>query len=511
MADTVTDNRNLTQPEVGADDGTWGGILNTAMIGYLDNILGATQALSVTSADVNVTIAQWNNAAIKLTGTLTGNRNIVLPLNANSGTVAVGGLFVVDNQTDGAFNVTVKTAATGSTGVIARQGVKTYLYSDTQNVWYADDASLHLIPYSGNPNGFVAGTAASVNAPPSVVWDYTNAILYFCTTTGDSASAVWSQQNASVTRGFDTAVGLQLSVTHTGGNLLNVAVKNSAGVDPTIANPVLCEFQAVSAGKTTGSVVQRTISSALSLDTNALGASLGTATNRPFRIWIALFDNAGTPVLALRNCSTPTAIYPLAEYGVSSTVSIGAGATSAGVWYTPSGVTLSNSAFRLIGYCEYTAGLVTPGTYVTDPTNVVIFGPGIKKPGDVIQTQYVASTTAASTTSASFAQLTSSPAITLNMTSLINLVDVAFAGDTRATSTSSNFLLQLARNSVQIGNLSSNTNGTTGLIMMSCMAFDFPQTAAPVYSLYGSISSGGTGIVGGPSNQIVLKASEIMG
>ena len=53
--------------------------------------------------------------------------------------------------------------------------------------------------YSGNPNGNVAGTAGSSGVMPSVVWDYTNAILYVCTTTGVAAAAVWTAVNAEET------------------------------------------------------------------------------------------------------------------------------------------------------------------------------------------------------------------------------------------------------------------------------------------------------------------------
>lgn len=195
MADPVTDNRNLTLPTVGGDAGTWGGILNSGVMAQLDLILGMTQPISISSADVTLSIPQWNNLAIVLSGTLTADRNLILPFNANSSTVAVGGLFVVDNRTAGAFNVSVKTQAAGSTGVQVPQGVRTLLYSDTVNVWYADDSRLKFIENNGNPNGVVSGVAGSVNNPPSVVWDYTNAILYFCTTTGTTSTAVWTAIN----------------------------------------------------------------------------------------------------------------------------------------------------------------------------------------------------------------------------------------------------------------------------------------------------------------------------
>lgn len=197
MPDAFTSNRNLIQPEVGGDDGTWGTLLNSGVMAALDLILGATEAVTITSANVDLTTNQWNNCAVKLTGTLTGNRNLSLPFIAGSTTVAVGGLFVVDNQTSGAFNVTVKTVVSGSIGVTVPQGLRTWLYSDGTNVYYADDSKAAILVYAGNPNGNVAGTAAAVNTPPSICWDYTNLALYVCTTSGNAASAVWTNSAAT--------------------------------------------------------------------------------------------------------------------------------------------------------------------------------------------------------------------------------------------------------------------------------------------------------------------------
>lgn len=51
--------------------------------------------------------------------------------------------------------------------------------------------------YNGNPNGYVAGTAGSSGVLPTECWDYTNNILYICTTTGNAAAAVWTAVNAA--------------------------------------------------------------------------------------------------------------------------------------------------------------------------------------------------------------------------------------------------------------------------------------------------------------------------
>ena len=49
---------------------------------------------------------------------------------------------------------------------------------------------------SGSPNGSVAGSAGSPTIPASVYWDATNSILYVCTQTGTTSTAVWTAINS---------------------------------------------------------------------------------------------------------------------------------------------------------------------------------------------------------------------------------------------------------------------------------------------------------------------------
>lgn len=71
-------------------------------------------------------------------------------------------------------------------------------------IWTADyvrarDSALvaKTLTGSGSPNGAVAGTAGSASILPDFYWDYTNSILYVCTVTGTSSTAVWTAVNAS--------------------------------------------------------------------------------------------------------------------------------------------------------------------------------------------------------------------------------------------------------------------------------------------------------------------------
>lgn len=196
MTSTYTDNFELVKQGAGDNVDTWGDpLLNTNMIQRVDDALGKTTTIALTSSSVNLTQTQWRSKALLLTGTISAHLNIVLPLSVNSvgSATAVGGEFIIDNQTVGAFTITVKTAATASTGVEVPQGYRSTLYSDGVDVTYADDqARSTLQTYAGNPNGNVAGTAGSSTTPASILFDRTNQSVYVCTTSGDASTAVWS-------------------------------------------------------------------------------------------------------------------------------------------------------------------------------------------------------------------------------------------------------------------------------------------------------------------------------
>lgn len=69
----------------------------------------------------------------------------------------------------------------------------------TADPYYGRDSALiaKTLTGAGSPSGVVAGTAGSASILPDFYWDYTNSILYVCTTTGVAASAVWTAVNAS--------------------------------------------------------------------------------------------------------------------------------------------------------------------------------------------------------------------------------------------------------------------------------------------------------------------------
>lgn len=232
--------------------------------------------------------------------------------------------------------------------------------------------------------------------------------------------------------GFGPCVNLQLNAS-VASNLLTVSfVAADVATNASINHPILCSFRDTTIAN--GDPQWIAITSALSINTNATGATLGSLNSTPFRFWITAFDNSGTVVPALINASVPTPtakVFPLDEASPQSTTAISNAATSAGVYYTPNGTTLSSKPFRILGYLEYASGLTTAGTYASGPTKIQLFGPGIKKPGDVIQTVTAADSTSVNSSGSTPTATNLTAAIT--PTSAVDLIFATASGSLNST------------------------------------------------------------------------------
>jgi hypothetical protein len=78
---------------------------------------------AVTTADVTLTAAQARGRRLTTTGTLTGNRNVIVP---------DSGEWIVFNNCGGAFTLTVKTS--GGSGIVVGAAKHAILYADGTNV-----------------------------------------------------------------------------------------------------------------------------------------------------------------------------------------------------------------------------------------------------------------------------------------------------------------------------------------------------------------------------------------
>lgn len=97
----------------------------------IERALAEAVAISITTANVTLTTAQSRYAVLKLSGTLTGNRELIVP----SGATGVRA-WLVWNTCAGAFSVTVKTAAGAGVALsAATQGKLVPMYSDGTEVY----------------------------------------------------------------------------------------------------------------------------------------------------------------------------------------------------------------------------------------------------------------------------------------------------------------------------------------------------------------------------------------
>lgn len=178
-------------------------------------------------------------------------------------------------------------------------------------------------------------------------------------------------------------------------NATTYALKTLAGTDPSATDPVLIGFR--NATIATGNYVYRTVTGALSL-TISSGSTLGATSAIPFKLWVTLFDDAGTIRMGVINCLSGSNIFPLGKIPLaSSTAEGGLGAAdSAHVFYT--GTAVTTKAYAILGYASYETGLTAAGAWDAAPTRLQLFGAGVPLPGDLIQSQGNASGAAATGT-----------------------------------------------------------------------------------------------------------------
>ncbi len=128
MATTPDNNLRFDVPDVTLDDNTWGTILNT-LIGELERSITAIHSQAFVSSDVTIGALGGANeearkAILVATGTLAGNVNFIIPNEPK--------IYIVDNTTDGAFTVGIKTS--GGTRLDIPQDTAIIVWCDGSDV-----------------------------------------------------------------------------------------------------------------------------------------------------------------------------------------------------------------------------------------------------------------------------------------------------------------------------------------------------------------------------------------
>ena len=161
MTSAFTPNKKIEKPANGDYPDTWDVPVNSDW-DVVDKALGSSISKTFSNADITLTISEAQNQQIIATGTLSANVNIIIPFQNGSSTTAVGGNWIVYNNTTGAFTVSIVTQVGGSTGVTIPQGYRAEVYSDTSNMHFSNDTRVAF-----NTTGLTI-TSATFNTPPSV-------------------------------------------------------------------------------------------------------------------------------------------------------------------------------------------------------------------------------------------------------------------------------------------------------------------------------------------------------
>lgn len=379
-----------------------------------------------------------------------------------------------------------------------------------------------IVNVGGNPIGLKSGSGSSVAANRfDFGSDVTLASKQAAVIAYDGVDQRWKLLSA--TAGAAVAAGAVIAQTlaasalgprvgmingtitenHAGG-AVTFAIKTLAGADPSTADPVLAMFQTGGGG-----YVLRSITSALAV-TISSGSSLGAANAEPLRVWLVLIDTGSSVVLGAVKCTTSSGIMSLNEaLPVSTTAEGGAGgADSAKTIYTTSALT--SKYLCIAGFADYNSGLAAAGSWSVAPDRISLFGPGVARPGDVLQMVTMLDSNTSTTTSTSY--VSTSTAVSLTPVSACNAVSVASTGNLRAAAGSAIAMVMLHRGSNDIGSAcGAYAGGGLSTVGAALSAFDLPGAAtAQTYIVKLRLDSAGTGYWG-VTGPCMIEARELMG
>lgn len=231
---------------------------------------------------------------------------------------------------------------------------------------------------------------------------------------------------------------------------LTINLTDATGATPTATSPACVTFRNPTLTTGTSSTLVLSSSNSVTIPSTS---TLGTVSAKALRLWIIGWNDGGTFRLGVFNAAGANNIFPLMESGVGSSTQVVAGGNTAGLHYT-AGAAVSSKAFRILGYVDWSAsGITTAGTWTTTNLNsITLFGYGIKKPGDVVQSAFLGPITGSSTTSTSFVAVTGAT-LSLTPTAAVNSIRVTAQADSTVAAGGSGV------NSTYVGSLNSSVNG----------------------------------------------------
>ncbi len=161
---------------------------------------------------------------------------------------------------------------------------------------------------------------------------------------------------------------------------LAIQVEGANGSTPAPTNPVLIPFRSPTAATGTPAIVPVTAPLSMTVSSTL---SMGCTSGVNCRVWIYAIDNSGTPLVGLMTCSSPSGISPCSDDLLYTTNANTNGTSLSGTLATTVAA-VTNAPVRIIGYVE---AIWTSGTGWAAPSKVQLFGPGVARPGQVLQTK----------------------------------------------------------------------------------------------------------------------------
>ncbi len=249
---TYTTNIRLEKQASGANSGTWGDRLNENVIDMVDQAVGSYTTISLGASSHTLTTNdgtadEARSSVLYLTGTLTSSVDVITP-------TGVEKTYIVENNTSGAYTVTLKTVGGG--GVTVPQGTTMTIISDGVSVGVGSVAVTpagnleNITLTSGTIVGSVLTTCAvssgTINAATITGGTVSAAGLTACSINGGTVSTTTftadgqAALNAKVSVS-GAAVGNVVSSSDSGAVTLDLATSNYFIVtmtgNVTVANP----------------------------------------------------------------------------------------------------------------------------------------------------------------------------------------------------------------------------------------------------------------------------------
>lgn len=161
---STTTNLTIPKPTVGAPDPQTRATIRSAFDQFDAAVAGRLSKSVAGSSDVTLTTTEARNKILELTGTLTGNINVIVPTKTRQ--------YTIYNNTAGSFTLTVKTS--GGSGVILSQGTRNIVYCDGTNVVSVVDGnsggSGTVFPGNSGRLAYYPATASEVDDTPALTY-----------------------------------------------------------------------------------------------------------------------------------------------------------------------------------------------------------------------------------------------------------------------------------------------------------------------------------------------------